>query len=68
MRSFWWLLLVSSFWLAACTPAPRQPRPIPLPTNKKGVHLLLDDGRQAWPISLWDEHMAAAAMAVEKGG
>ena len=69
MRSTWGLaLLLTGFWLAACASEPRQPRPIPFPANKKGVHLLLDDGRQAWPSALWGEHMAAAAEVVEGEG
>lgn len=30
-------------------------------SNKLGVHLLLDDGRQNWPQELWPQHMDAAA-------
>lgn len=40
----------------------------PLDYGKVGVHLLLDDGRQAWDVSLWDAHMAYAAQMVPPGG
>lgn len=36
--------------------------------GKVGVHLLLDDGRQMWDDSLWDDHMAYAAQIVPPGG
>ena len=54
--------------MAACATEARLPRPIPFPVNKRGVHLLLDDGRQAWPVARWDDHMAAAAAAVQAHG
>lgn len=30
------------------------------PPSKLGIHLMLDDGRQSWPIEQWSEHMTAA--------
>lgn len=38
------------------------------PSAMMGVHLLLDDGRQQWPIDLWHTHMAYAAQALPAGG
>lgn len=36
--------------------------------GKVGIHLLLDDGRNNWPIDIWDEHMAyAGEIASPKG-
>lgn len=40
----------------------------PPPQNKQGVHLLLDDGRQQWPIEIWRAHMVAARELVGSGG
>jgi len=40
----------------------------PPPPNKLGVHLLLDDGRNAWPVALWPEHLRYARQAVGAGG
>lgn len=42
--------------------------PPPVDTSKIGVHLLLDDGRDSWDISLWDEHIAMADEALADGG
>jgi len=36
------------------------PTPIPTSVNRLGVHLLLDDGRNVWPQSLWAAHLQAA--------
>lgn len=36
--------------------------------SKLGVHLLLDDGRGSWDVSLWDEHMAVAGEMLPDGG
>jgi hypothetical protein len=52
------------------TPAPTAtplPTPVPAP-NKRGVHLLIDDGRNAWPVEAWSEHLAYARQAVGQGG
>jgi hypothetical protein len=37
-------------------------------TNKLGVHLLLDDGRGHWPMTLWADHMLWARRAVGPWG
>lgn len=47
-------------------PEPR--RVIKMPGNKRGVHLLLDDGRSHWPRSRWREHMMVAREAVGEWG
>lgn len=39
-----------------------------LPPSKLGIHLMLDDGRQAWDISLWETHMRAARDIVGEWG
>jgi hypothetical protein len=51
------------------TPAPL-PRPsvTPVPYNKLGIHLLLDDGRNAWPQDVWPEHMRYARTLVGEWG
>ncbi len=36
--------------------------------NKRGVHLLLDDGASRWPAEVWAEHVAWAARLVGPGG
>ena len=38
------------------------------PSNKLGIHLLLDDGRNVWPTDLWSVHMEYARQAVGKWG
>lgn len=60
------LTLAGMLLLALLTPAARLP--IPTPTNKMGIHLLLDDGRNHWPPSVWPEHMRYAAQAVGAWG
>ena len=63
------------------TPAPRptaaQPAPAPTPAaiptpaavaNKRGVHLLLDDGGARWPAEVWREHVEWTARLVGRGG
>ncbi len=56
--------------LAACQrPPPASPRPLnPPSTNKLGVHLLLDDGRNTWPVALWPEHLRAARRVIGEWG
>jgi hypothetical protein len=47
------------------------PRPTATPVsvvNKRGVHLLLDDGRTLWPVTHWSKHLAYAREAVGSGG
>ncbi len=36
--------------------------------NVLGLHLLLDDGRNVWPTSIWADHVAAARDIVGPGG
>ncbi len=36
--------------------------------SKLGIHLLLDDGRGSWDVSLWDEHVATAGEMLPDGG
>ena len=40
----------------------------PLNFDKIGVHMLLDDGRNNWDVSLWDEHMRYAGQMSGDGG
>jgi len=42
--------------------------PPPVDNSKIGLHLLLDDGRGSWDISLWDEHIAKADEALADDG
>lgn len=62
------LTLAALFAVSLLTPARRTPRPIPFPTNRLGIHLLLDDGRNVWPTEIWPEHMRYAAQAVGEWG
>jgi hypothetical protein len=52
-------------FLAALGGAERALAPRP---NKLGVHLLLDDGRTAWPVRLWPEHLRYARQVVGEWG
>jgi hypothetical protein len=56
-----WMIIVTMLVLLAlavfASPAQRTPLPIPRPENRLGIHLLLDDGRNAWPEVLWPEHI-----------
>jgi hypothetical protein len=36
--------------------------------NKRGIHLLLDDGRNTWPTDLWGNHMSYARQSVGEWG
>lgn len=56
------------------TPLPK-PSQTPAPTaepatprDKRGIHLLLDDGRNAWPVELWPTHLQYARRAVGPWG
>lgn len=60
------LLIFALALLSACGDA--VPRPIAPASNKAGVHLLLDDGREHWPDSLWPEHLRYAREAVGEWG
>ncbi|MBZ0288008.1 MAG: hypothetical protein K8I30_10365, partial [Anaerolineae bacterium] len=60
--------LILGVTLALLSPRTRTPLPIAPPANKLGVHLLLDDGRNAWPPDIWPEHLRYAAEAVGEWG
>ncbi|MBL1131523.1 MAG: hypothetical protein D8M54_23920 [Chloroflexi bacterium] len=47
--------------------APPINHPLPTP-HKLGIHLLLDDGRHAWPVSIWRSHLVYARQAVGEWG
>jgi hypothetical protein len=49
---------------AAATPTPYAP----IPGQKRGIHLLLDDGRNHWPADVWPQHVQAARRIVGEGG
>lgn len=42
--------------------------PTAVEPNKLGIHLLLDDGRNAWPQGIWAEHLGYARKAVGEWG
>lgn len=44
------------------------PTAMPLSPNKLGIHLLLDDGRTAWPITVWPIHLRYAHDLTGDGG
>jgi hypothetical protein len=54
--------------VATPTATPLPPTNTPAPPNKLGIHLLLDDGRNAWPVDLWAQHLDYARQAVGEGG
>jgi hypothetical protein len=56
------MLAVCLWTLAACQ------TPTPPSANRLGVHLLLDDGRHAWPVDVWTEHLRYARKAVGDWG
>ncbi|HSJ55321.1 MAG TPA: hypothetical protein VLC52_16385, partial [Anaerolineae bacterium] len=66
---------------AAAAPPPTGPAPsltavatasptpyAPIPGQKRGIHLLLDDGRNHWPPEVWPQHLQAARRIVGEGG
>lgn len=58
-----WLLIGWLVGLAACAPAgTAQP-----PPNKLGLHTLFDDGRNQWPVELWEEHLRYVPMLAGEG-
>ena len=61
-----WTIVIFVGVLLACQPiAPAHSRrPIAVPENKLGIHLLLDDGRNQWPVAVWPEHLDYARQAV----
>lgn len=40
----------------------------PVDYSKIGVHLLLEDGRNHWPVALWDSHLDYAAQIAAPSG
>lgn len=52
------------------TVAPLEPTPTAPPpaANKRGVHLLLDDGNVQLPRDVWDDHLSWAARLIGRGG
>lgn len=65
-----WTIVIFVGVLLACQPiAPAHSRrPIAVPENKLGIHLLLDDGRNQWPVAVWPEHLDYARQAVGEWG
>jgi hypothetical protein len=57
-------------FFSACADAAslRTPVPIEPQTVKTGIHLLLDDGRKAWPVEMWPEHLKAARQVAGEWG
>jgi hypothetical protein len=51
-------------------PTPGQPTPTPAPAaiNKRGVHLLLDDGDTRFPESAWEQHIVWTGRLTGPGG
>jgi len=52
---------------ATLTPSPGT-TPAPAAANKRGVHLLLDDGNVRFPEEVWQDHVLGAARLVGPGG
>jgi hypothetical protein len=61
------LAVVLCFLVASCTTAP-DTAVMPVSSNKLGVHLLLDDGRNAWPVDVWPIHLEYARQVVGDWG
>ncbi|MBN1121659.1 MAG: hypothetical protein JXJ17_11325 [Anaerolineae bacterium] len=59
-------LITFSLLATACRKA--EPSEEPYYPTTPGVHLLLDDGRNAWPVDTWDEHLQVARQAVGEWG
>lgn len=53
--------------LAPTVSLPR-PTATALPPNKVGIHLLLGDGRNAWPVKIWPNHVDYARELVGEWG
>jgi hypothetical protein len=47
---------------------PRATAVASVPSNKLGIHLLLDDGRNVWPTDVWPMHLRYARQAVGEWG
>lgn len=57
------LLIAGALFAASRTePAPA------IDTSKLGMHFLFDDGREGWPVEIWDAHFARAAEVTAPGG
>ncbi len=69
-RNFAGIILLILSGLILLVFARRQPeKPLPSPDySKVGIHLLLDDGRNHWPVDLWRLHMEYAAQIVAPRG
>jgi hypothetical protein len=56
------------------TPTDSQPAYTPQPAatrlhpNKLGIHMLLDDGRNVWPLAIWAQHLGYARDLVGEWG
>src|SRR5688500_15344719 len=68
-------IIAAALLLAACGRSPEPPpqdrrdaRAVDGGSNKMGVHLLMDDGRNHWPTSIWPEHLRYAREAVGEWG
>jgi len=59
------VLLAALLLLAGLASAPASAA---LPENKVGLHMLLSEGRQPWPLRRWSSHIDLAAQAVGEGG
>jgi hypothetical protein len=64
----WLAALVVLLLPVACAGPCATPTPATPPQNKLGVHLLLDDGRNAWPVEVWPVHVDYARRAVGEWG
>jgi hypothetical protein len=63
-----WPVALAFLMLAACAAPDVTPTAVPAPSNKLGLHLLLDDGRNAWPMDVWPAHIEYARQAVGEWG
>lgn len=60
--------LLCLFLLISChAPVPER-RLVETPVNKRGIHLLLDDGRSAWSPDIWPIHLQEARELVGEWG
>jgi hypothetical protein len=50
------------------TSTPRPPTPTPIAINKRGLHLLLDDGTTRFPETLWEQQIVWAGRLSGPGG
>lgn len=61
------LAVVLSFLVSSCTAA-SDTAVLSVPSNKLGMHMLLDDGRNVWPLDVWPTHLEYARQAVGEWG